>query len=100
MTVSRSLVPPQFSIPPSDYNQSYFADTLRAFSVFVLQAMQPGEGRATRLTLTALPNNDVGLEAGALFQHDGYVKISRLTHPNPQGSSGTGAVGSVTVTIS
>ena len=44
--------------------------------------------------------NDVGLEAGALFQHDGYVKISRLTHPNPQGSGGACAVGSVTVTIS
>ena len=98
--MSRSLVPPQFAVPPVDYNQMYFADVVRAFSLFAFQSQQPGEGRATKMTLTALPENDVGLEAGALFQHDGYVKISRLTHPNPQGSGGAGAVGSGTVTIS
>jgi len=100
MTVSRSLVPPQFSVPPVDYNQSYFADTLRALSLFVFQAIQPGVGRATRLTLTALPHNDVGLETGALFQHDGFVKISRVAYPNPAGGEGTSDVGSVTVTTS
>jgi len=98
--MSRSLVPPQFAIPPADYSQMYFADMVRAFSLFAFQSQQPGEARATKMTLTALPENDAGLEAGALFQHDGYIKISRLTHPNPQGSSGTGAVGSVTVVTS
>ena len=100
MTISRSLVPPHFGIPPDSYNQSYFADITRAFSLFVFQATQPGVGRATKFTLTALPHNDAGLEAGGLFQHDGFVKISRLAYPNPAGGEGTGAVGSVTVTTS
>ena len=100
MTVSRSLVPPQFSVPPDSYNQSYFADTLRAFSLFVLQSLQPGEARATRLTLTALPKNDAGLELDALFQVGGFIKITRLAYPHPAGGEGTGSVGSVTVTVS
>lgn len=99
MTISRSLVPPQFAIPPSEYSQHYFADVTRAFGVFVLQLQQPGEGRATTMTLTDLPTNDTGLEEGALFMVDGFVKITRLAYPNPAGTTSTAAVGAVTVVI-
>ena len=71
MTISRSLVPPQFAIPPAEYSQHYFADVTRAFSVFVVQLQQPGEGRATTMTFTDLPTDDTGLEEGALFMVDG-----------------------------
>ena len=99
MTISRSLVPPQFGIPPTEYSQHYFADITRAFSVFVVQLQQPGEGRATTMTFTDLPTSDTGLEEGALFMVDGFVKITRLAYPNPAGTSSTGAVGTVTVVI-
>ena len=82
MTISRSLVPPQFGIPPTEYSQHYFAYITRAFSVF-----------------TDLPTDDTGLEEGALFMVDGFVKITRLAYPNPAGTSSTGAVGTVTVVI-
>ncbi len=59
-----------------------------------------GEGRNTALTLTALQEDDVDLEVGALFQQAGTVKIVRLNVPHLRGSSGTGAVGAVTVVVS
>ena len=46
----------------------------------------PGEERATRLTLTDLQTDDSGLEIGALFQQDGFVKITRTNVPRVRGS--------------
>jgi hypothetical protein len=34
-----------------------------------------------------------------LFDHDGFVKISRVDRPHPRGSLGTTGLGSVTVTL-
>ena len=48
--------------------------------------------------LTDLQNHDTSLEIGGLFQQDGFVKIVQQSDPHPQGLSGTGSVGSVTVT--
>ena len=98
--MSRNLVRPFFPIPPTEYNQPYFAEIIRAFSVYLEQQQNPGEGRNTFLVLTNLQNNDFGLETGALFEVDGFVKITKTNTPHVVGSSGTGGVGSVTVTIS
>jgi len=64
------------------------------------QMQNPGEGRNTQLVLTNLQTDDSGLETGALFQQDGFVKITLINTPHVRGSAGTGAVGSVTVTTS
>ena len=96
--MSRNLVRPFFPIPPSEYNQGYFNEVIRAFSVFLDQSQNPGEGRNTTLVLTALPNSDQGLETGSLFQRDGFVKIATADQPNLLGVLATGVVGSVTVT--
>lgn len=97
--MSRRLSRPYFPVPPGQYQQNYFAEIIRSFSVFLEQVQNPGDIRATELTLTDLQADDFGLEAGALFQQDGFVKITRTNVPHPHGSSGTGAVGTVTVTI-
>ena len=97
---SRNLVQPQFPIPPKAYDASYMAEIVRAFSVFLQQVNNPGDSRATTLTLTHLQSDDYNLETSALFQHDGYVKITLGNVSNPRGSEGTGTVGSVTVTTS
>ena len=55
--------------------------------------------RGTTLTLTNLQYHDQSLETGALFEHGGYVKITQANIPHPAGTSGTGQVGSVSVTI-
>jgi hypothetical protein len=96
--VSRKLVLPDFPVPPEQYEARYLAEVVRAFSVFLQQAQNPGEGRATAFTLTALQTDDQGLETGALFNHDDYIKISVINKPYPRGASATGGVGSVTVT--
>ena len=96
--MSRNLVRPFFPIPPQDYNQGYFNEVIRAFSVYLDQMQNPGDGRNTALVLTALPNSDQGLETGTLFERNGFIKISIADQPNLLGVSSTGAVGSVTVT--
>lgn len=98
--MSRNLVRPYFGIPPSGYDQRYFTEVLRNFSVFLEQFQNPGEGRNTFIVLTNLSENDSGLESGALFQQDGFVKISRINAPHPAGALGSSAVGSVTVVTS
>lgn len=48
---------PYFSSPPAEYDQRYFAQLIRAFSVYVQQASNPGALRATELTLTSSGGN-------------------------------------------
>ena len=98
---TRQVPAPLFPYPPTEYQQQYFADIVRAFGVFVEQQRNPGEARATKMTMTALPSDfDVSLETGALFEVDGFVKISKLNAPHPQGNGSTTTLGSVAVTIS
>ena len=87
-----------FPLPPEKYNRSYMATLVQTFSTFVEQVRNPGEGRNTKLTLTALPGDDFGLEVGALFEVDGFVKIARSNVVAARSISATAFIGSVTVT--
>jgi hypothetical protein len=98
--MSRNLVRPFFPVPPSEYKQEYFAEMVRSFSTYLENMQNPGEGRHTQLVLTNLQTDDSGLETGALFQQDGYVKVTLPNTPHVRGSQSTGAVGDVTVTTS
>ena len=71
----------------------------RSGAGFLQQMQNPGDMRGTTLTLTNLQYHDQSLETGALFEHGGYVKITQANIPHPAGTSGTGQVGSVSVTI-
>tara|TARA_Y100000593_G_scaffold74664_1_gene137541 strand:- start:9689 stop:9985 length:297 start_codon:yes stop_codon:yes gene_type:complete len=95
--MSRNLILPFFAVPPRDYDRSYFANLVRSFSTYVEQIQNPGEERATQLTLTNLQTDDYNLETGALFQRDGFVRITLINTPYVRGLSGTGSVGTVTV---
>ena len=97
--MTRGVVRPQFPVAPPQYNSTYMAEVVRAFSVFLNQVQNPGDLRATNLVLTDLPSSDSGLEVGAVFNFGGYLKISASTTPHPAGLSVSGSVGSVTVTI-
>lgn len=96
--MSRNQILPYFAIPPVEYDQQYFANLTRSFATYMQQQQNPGEDRATRLTLTDLQTDDSGLETGALFQQGGFVKIALINSPHVRGSAATGGVGSVTVT--
>lgn len=97
--MSNRLVPaPYFPIPPAEYSQRYFNEVIRAFSVFLEQSRNPGEGRNTTAVFTNLQADDVGLETGAIFSHSGYVKITQANTPHVRKPSAlVGQVGSVTV---
>lgn len=96
MTGSRSPAP-YFPVPPADYDQRYFTEVIRAFSLFVQEQRNPGEGRNTFIVLTNLQQNDVGLEPGAVYRQGNNLKIVLLNIAAVAGSSATGSVGSVTV---
>ena len=95
--MSRNLVRPYFPVAPAEYSQTYFSEVVRAFSVYLEQVQNPGEGRNTFMVLTDLQTDDSGLETGALFQQDGFVKITLNNTPHVRGSAATGEVGIVTV---
>ena len=73
--MSRQLVPPSFALPPDEYDPQYFNDMVRSLSQLVTQLQNPGELRATKITLTDLPTSDTGLEVGALFNDNGTIKV-------------------------
>jgi len=73
--MSRNLVPPSLPVPPAQYEQRYMAEITRALSQLVVQMQNPGELRATTITLTDLPTSAAGLETGALYNDGGTVKI-------------------------
>lgn len=97
--VSRNLPLPYFPNPPANYSQAFFAEFLRAFSTYMVQAQNPGEGRATFMVFTDLQSNNVGLEVGAVFQVGGVLHVTMANTPYPSGSSITVGVGSVTVSV-
>tara|TARA_R100001015_G_C4454023_1_gene43209 strand:+ start:6 stop:233 length:228 start_codon:yes stop_codon:yes gene_type:complete len=73
--MSRQLVPPTFSLPPSEYDVEYFNEMVRSLSQLVTQLQNPGEIRGTKITLTQLPTSSEGLESGSLFNDNGTIKI-------------------------
>ena len=54
---SRGQPFPYFPIPPSEYDQRYLTEVVRAFSVFAQQSLNPGPLRATEITLTEATGN-------------------------------------------
>lgn len=96
--MSRNLPLPFLPVPPPEYRQSYLAEIVRAISIYMENERNPGEGRNTGLVLTNLRSSDQGLETGALFEHDGFVKIAKANTPHVAGLAATTSVGSVTVT--
>ena len=100
----RNLNLPFFPVPPEEYSREYMAEVVRAFSVYLTQMQNPGEGRHTELTLTNFQTDDQGLETGAVFEYRdvsgmmGNLKIVTADRSHSRGNAATSSVGSVTVT--
>ena len=73
--MSRQLVPPQFPLPPEEYDRQYFDEMVRSLTQLVVQLQNPGELRGTKITLTDPPTSATGLESGALYNDSGTVKV-------------------------
>ena len=67
--------PPRLPEPPEQIDRQYVEDLVRSLEIFISQERNPGELRATKITLTDLPTSSSGLEVGALFNDSGTIKI-------------------------
>ena len=92
---------PRLPTPSGQIDIKYMTDLTRALEYFLAQVQNPGSLRATDITLTDLQaGNDVGLETGALYQVNEFIKIALANVSACAGSAGTGAIGTVTVAVS
>jgi len=95
---SRQLTRAFFPNPPAEYQQDTIAAIQEAYETLIRQIQNPGDIRATNITLTNLQSgSDQGLEVGAVYEKQGFLKIALANEPNVLGVSATGSVGSVTV---
>ena len=69
------IPPPRLPEPPEQIDRQYVEDLVRSLEIFISQERNPGELRATKITLTDLPTSSSGLEVGALFNDSGTIKI-------------------------
>ena len=92
---------PRLPTPVWQIDVRYMTDLIRALEYFLAQMQNPGGLRATVLTLTNLQSdNDVGLETGALYEVNGFVKITLANVSACGGLAGTSGIGTVTVAVS
>ena len=90
---------PFFPSAPTEYDPQYITQIVRAFALYTEQQNSGGQGRHTEMVLTNLQSHDDNLEIGSIFEHNGFLKISKVNTPHPQGISGTSALGAVTVSL-
>ena len=98
--MDRRLLFPIFQKAPSLYNSKYIDNLVTSIFQLMVSLRSPGEGRQSTLVLTDLPQNDVGLEEGALFEVNGAVRMSKRNIAYLSGVEMTTSVGTVTVNIS
>ena len=72
---SVNFPPPRLPEPPAQIDRRYMEDLVRTLQTFITQERNPGELRATKITLTDLPTSASGLETGALYNDSGTVKV-------------------------
>ena len=71
---TREVSAPYFPIPPQAYDPNYFAEIVRAFSVYVSQAQNPGTAVFNTLNLLNLPihADNASAVTGGLSVNDVY----------------------------
>ena len=73
---SNQIAPPRLPEAPMEYSPRYMQDLVRTLELFISQERNSGELRGTKITLTDLPTSASGLEAGALYNDSGTVKVA------------------------
>jgi hypothetical protein len=63
-------------LPPAQYDARYMAMLVDSMEQFMRQSRNPGPGRFTNITLTALPTSATGLASGTLWNDTGTLKVA------------------------
>jgi len=71
---TRGIPAPYFPSPPQGYDPRYFAEVVRAFSVYIQQTQNPGTAVFNTLNLLNLPvhANNAAAVSGGLKVNDVY----------------------------
>jgi hypothetical protein len=73
---SNQVPPPRLPEAPPEYSVGYMSDLIRALEIFIEQERNPGDLRASTITITDLPTSATGLETGTLYNDSGTVKVA------------------------
>jgi len=73
---SNQVPPPRLPEAPPEYIVGYMSDLIRALEIFIEQERNPGDLRASTITITDLPTSATGLETGTLYNDSGTVKVA------------------------
>lgn len=63
-------------LPPPAYDQRYMSTLVSSLEQFILNTNNPGDLRATTLTLTNLPTSATGLAPGSVWNDAGTLKVA------------------------
>jgi len=71
---TREVAAPYFPIPPQAYDQNYFSEVIRSFSIFLSQSQNPGTAVFNTLNLLNLPiyADNASALTGGLSVNDVY----------------------------
>ena len=70
------IAAPRLPEAPQEYSSQYMADLVRTLEIFIQQERNPGELRASSITITDLPTSSAGLETGTLWNDSGTIKVA------------------------
>ena len=73
---SNQTPPPRLPEAPQENSVGYMSDLVRALEIFIEQERNPGDIRASTITITDLPTSATGLETGTLYNDSGTVKVA------------------------
>ena len=89
---------PALPLAPVEYDQQHMAQLIGALRLYFTQSDSNAALQIDGLRLLNLPTSGYNLPEGTVFQDGEFLKIVSLNFAYVQGVSGTGSVGSVTIT--
>jgi hypothetical protein len=90
---------PALPLAPVEYDQQHMAQLIGALRLYFTQSDSNAALQLDGLRLLNLPTSGYNLPEGTVFRDGEYLKIVLPNFAYVEGVSGTGAVGSVTVTV-
>ncbi len=90
---------PALPLAPIEYDQQHMAQLIGALRLYLTQADSNAALQIDGLRLLNLPTSGYNLPEGTVFRDGEFLKIVLPNFAYLQGVSGTGNVGTVTVTV-
>jgi len=96
----QQFVAPPLPVPPPEYDQQYLTNLIRTLRLYFNQLDSTTSLQIEGLLLLALPTSGYGLRTGTVFRVGEDLKIVVPNVAYTAGVSGSGALGTVSVTTS